>query len=82
MNISKYKSRIYFFFNLLFVDIFLISMIFLLFIFIFNLCFTNVIYCDSIDDIVSAPASVPEDECISNNDESSTRVGLDVSPGL
>lgn len=75
MNISKYKSRIYFFFNLLLVDIFLISMIFLLFLFIFNICFTNIIYCDSIDDIVSSPGSVPEDE-------TSTRAGLEVSPSL
>lgn len=86
MNINqillKLKSRIYFFFNLLLVDIFLISMIFLLFLFIFNLCFTNITYCDSIDDIVSAPASVSENECISNNDETSTRAGLEVSPSL
>jgi hypothetical protein len=75
-NLSKFKSRIYFFFNLLLIDIFFISIVFLLFLFIFNLCFTEIAYCDNISD------SIPEAECISKNDEASTRTGLEVSPSL
>jgi hypothetical protein len=76
MNILKYKSQI-----TIFVDIFLISIIFILITIIFNLCFTEIIYCDSIGEII-ANTTISENECVSHNDEGSTEVGLETSSGL
>src|ERR1700732_342868 len=82
-NISKYKPHMTFLFNALFLYIFLIGVIFLLITLIFNLYFTDIIYCDSSSEIIAdtiKPNS--EYEGVFQKDETSIKVGLEISPSL
>lgn|SRR5271170_847314 len=82
-NITKFKTQNTLFFNALLVDIFLISLIFLLITLIFNLCFTEIIYCDNIDQIITSTSNpISEQECVSHNGEASMRAGLETPSGI
>jgi hypothetical protein len=82
-NISKYKPHMTFLFNALFLYIFLIGVIFLLITLIFNLYFTDIIYCDSSSEIIADTINPnSEYEGVFQKDETSIKVGLEISPSL
>lgn len=82
-NLSKFKLNTTFFYNTLFIDILLRSLILLLITLIFNFCLTEVIYCDSISEVIADKIDpVFEGECVSHDNEILGKTNLESSPSL